>query len=299
MRSLLLSTLAAESLGKLVNVYEHAPKDFARVSSCVNERGEMRLIANLMKEGPNDTSPPAGWDDSEDGTEWTRSFSPAILDKHYDQDSNIVHYSTILRQQDKAYKFNCEFSLDTQLVSSIGPRARSGAGRPRNDPDTDGTVHEFPYELVMETAMTKLGETVTFSIAPVNEGLVYMRILRCDVTNGNETYTIFGRNGAMCFDSTVDFWFDGITSIQKLKGFKDRQKFSYKAFKWIATSGTADETQQLTCTMEQSFEPFRKYNLKACIDHMPPVVAKCNAKCQKLQKKLDDLRKKVANRGRK
>lgn len=296
MRSLLLSTLVSGGLGKLVNVYEDKPKDIARVSSCVNERGEMRLVANIQKKGVI----PAGWDDSEDGTEWTRSFSPAILDKHYDHDSNIVHYSTILTRQETSYKFNCEFSLDKQLVSSISPRAGKGRGKgkQRSDPVTEGPVHEFPYQLNMDFEKTQLGERVSFSIGPVNEGLVYMRILRCDVTNGDETYTVFGRNGAMCFDSTVDFWFDGIKSIQKLKGFKDKQTFSYKAFKWISTSGTGDETQQLSCTIEQSFEPFRPYNLKACIDHMPPVEAICNSKCRKMQKKLDNLRKKIAN-GRK
>ena len=166
---------------------------------------------------------------------------------------------------DYSLSFKCFYSLAEQIldvgtttkISSFGVEARN-----QHYVVATGSLN---YKFTITTPTQEIGETVEFSVEPLNPGVIYNRVTECVVSNDDDEYYIFGGDVAFCADEFTDF--------KSLSGYGStgQQRFSYTAFKWGddgATHGRTDE-QNIKCRVEFKARPFVEINLYACDGNIP------------------------------
>ena len=90
----------------------------------------------------------------------------------------------------------------------------------------------------------KIGETVKFTISPVNDNLVYATVKSCDVKRAGDALTIIGHGQEHCTNPVVNAKAETslFTSKSDIEG-------TWTAFKWSTTKANNVESQSLSCTI--------------------------------------------------
>jgi len=306
----------------------------ARISQCKDGNDQISMIAHLdQTEFP--IAPDNNW--SDENGEWKRTFSQADLKKAVDNDSNeLVLFTTLtttvdsdedtdfFKQDQHQLAFKCRFSLDSQIVSTELKITADDTVYDTTAVDANSSG-SLGYTLHFDHEQFKLGERVHFSVTPKNTGLVHSRVTHCEVSNGNEKYTIFGTDQyPYCADKFTDFLPPSLPYAGTMNG----QSFSFLAFKWHDTSSSVDETQRVACNIEVSATAFATEVVQTCegeqlvtqptvITQSPPTnppdttadveitvsttqsttttlpEAECNKQCQKIRDKIAELQAKL------
>ena len=133
----------------------------------------------------------------------------------------------------------CKYSLEEQTIAddSFDVTGQDTAATAENT----GTLG---YTLAVEDNKA-IGDKVTFTVTPINAGLVYATIKSCDVTRGTDELTIIGHGADHCLNTVVDAeeTTAGFTSNGPIQG-------AWTAFKWsTATTSDDAESQGLKCTI--------------------------------------------------
>ena len=111
--------------------------------------------------------------------------------------------------------------------------------------DTTATAEgtgSLDYTLVVEDNKA-IGDTVKFTITPVNSGLVFATVKSCDVTHDNgDALTIVGHGSEHCTNPVVNAaaLTNRFTSNAVIEG-------TWKAFKWSTATTDNVESQGLSC----------------------------------------------------
>ena len=146
----------------------------------------------------------------------------------------------VCSQVDETITLQCKYSLADQTVTDTFDVTGQ---------DTTATAENtgtLKYNLSVEDNKA-IGDEVTFTITPVNKGLVYATVKSCDVTNnasGNtDQVTIIGHKADHCVNNLV-----GAKAITSLFTSDDDIQGSWVAFKWSTSKSNADEESQgLSC----------------------------------------------------
>ena len=146
----------------------------------------------------------------------------------------------VCSQVDETITLQCKYSLADQTVTDTFDVTGQ---------DTTATAENtgtLKYNLSVEDNKA-IGDEVTFTITPVNKGLVYATVKSCDVTNnaaGNtDQVTIIGHKADHCVNDLV-----GAKAITSLFTSNDVIQGSWEAFKWSTSKSDADaESQGLSC----------------------------------------------------
>lgn len=135
----------------------------------------------------------------------------------------------------------CKYSLaDVQIEDSFEVTGQDTATT------AEGTG-SLGYTLSVEDNKA-IGESVQFTITPVNEGLVYATVKHCEVTNGaadnDDELTIIGHGVEGCTNPVVNAAADTtrFTSQEEIQG-------TWTAFKWSTAAADNVEAQGLRCTI--------------------------------------------------
>ena len=164
---------------------------------------------------------------------------------------------------DYSLSFKCYYSLDEQIldvgtstkITSFGVQARN-----QHHVIARGSLN---YKFTVDTPTQEIGETVEFSIEPLNPGVIYNRVTECVVSKGDDEYYIFG--------GEIPFCADDFTEFKALSGYGSTgvQRFSYTAFKWGEEVTDGTDQQNIKCRVEFKARPFVEINLDACDGQIP------------------------------
>ena len=178
-----------------------------------------------------------------DRSDLTPSFSGGflIMEKELgggDCNRVTVDGVPVCTQVAETVTLKCKYSLEEQTISDTFDVTGQ---------DTTATAEgtgTLGYTLTVD-ASTEIGDTVNFTINPINSGLVYATVKSCDVQHGSEAVTIIGHNADHCINTAVKAA-AGTTRFTS----NDAIQGSWQAFKWsTATSEADEESQTLRCTI--------------------------------------------------
>ena len=152
----------------------------------------------------------------------------------------VVDGVTVCAAVDETITLQCKYSLADQTVADTfevtGQDTEAAA-------EGTGTLG---YNLVVEDDKL-IGQTITFTITPVNEGLVYATVKSCDVTKDGQALTIIGHGTDHCVNPIINAAAitERFTSTDVIQG-------SWTVFKWSTFVADNIEKQGLTCTIALS-----------------------------------------------
>ena len=244
-----------------IDVYGLVESDVAFISACNTVDNRIALTANIDKELAIQHT---GWTDN--GNVMTKTYKLDELTNEGVIDNQLVMSATIdLAHEDKLFfhdgeynlSFKCYYPLDNQVIQA-GTTVSSFGVRPGNTHDVRATG-SLGYHFSMEHPARRIGERVSFAIIPANPGVIYSRVSECSVSNGVDTYPIFGGDdlGPFCADEFVQFRAD------EGYGGQETQRFSYSAFRWSDSSESIDD-QFIHCTVEFKPRPFVELDIHSC-----------------------------------
>ena len=130
----------------------------------------------------------------------------------------------------------CKYSLEEQTIADTFDVTGQDVSA-----TAEGTG-SLDYTLVVEDNKA-IGDTVKFTITPVNSGLVYATVKSCDVTHDNgDALTIVGHGSEHCTNPVVNAaaLTNRFTSNAVIEG-------TWKAFKWSTATTDNVESQGLSC----------------------------------------------------
>ena len=149
----------------------------------------------------------------------------------------IVDGVTVCSEVGEKFTLRCLYSLEDRAIrKSFDVTGQDTLGSAENT----GTLG---YNLVVEENKN-IGETIKFTITPVNAGLVYATVKSCDVTKGDKALTIVGHGADHCTNPIVN-----AQAITGLFTSQNKVEGSWTAFKWSTTSENNVEDQGLVCTI--------------------------------------------------
>ena len=138
---------------------------------------------------------------------------------------------------DETITLQCKYSLADQTVDD----SFQVSGQ-----DTAATAEgtgTLDYTITVEENK-KIGDTVKFTISPVNDNLVFATVKKCDVTRNGQALTIIGHGQEHCTNPVVNAKAETslFTSKSDIEG-------TWTAFKWSTTEANNFESQGLSCTI--------------------------------------------------
>ena len=213
------------------------------VSSCNDGDGVIQLVATLRNVAGNygqDGSGVVTFDREDLTPKFSGNF--LIMEKVLgggDCTRTSVDGVEVCTQVAETVTLQCKYSLEDVTVAddSFDVTGQDTAATAENT----GTLG---YSLVVEDNKA-IGDKVTFTITPINSGLVYATIKSCDVTRGDDELTIIGHGAEHCTNDIVgaEAVTTKFTSDGPIQG-------RWTAFKWsTATTNDDAESQGLSCTI--------------------------------------------------
>ena len=146
----------------------------------------------------------------------------------------------VCTEVDETITLQCKYSLEDKTVTD----SFDVTGQ-----DTSATAEgtgTLDYTITVEDNK-KIGETVKFTISPVNDNLVFATVKSCDVTRNSDALTIIGHGQDHCTNPVVNAKAETnlFTSQGDIEG-------TWTAFKWSTATNDNVETQGLSCTIALS-----------------------------------------------
>ena len=153
----------------------------------------------------------------------------------------VVDGVTICSEVAEKITLRCLYSLADRSIDN------NFAVTGQDTQSTAENIGTLGYDLVVED-QKMIGQTVKFTIRPLNEGLVYATVKSCDVTNNGDSLTIIGHGTPSCTVPIINAkaLTTSFTSNKNIEG-------SWTAFKWSTTYN--QEAQGLKCTIGLSENP--------------------------------------------
>ena len=144
---------------------------------------------------------------------------------------------TLCKEVDETITLQCKYSLADQTVDD------SFQVTGQDTATTAEGTGTLDYTITVEDNK-KIGETVKFTISPVNDNLVYATVKKCDVTRNGQALTIIGHGQEHCTNPVVNAAAETsfFTSQGDIEG-------TWTAFKWSTTQENNVEAQGLSCTI--------------------------------------------------
>ena len=216
------------------------------VDSCNKPNGEIQMIATL----PN-VEGDYGQDSNDrvtfDRSELTPSFETIdgdnylVMSKVLGGDGCtqvVVDGVTICQEVGETVTLRCLYNLEDQTVSDdfdvTGQNTQATA-------ENTGTLG---YNLVVEQNKN-IGDTIKFTLTPINAGLVYATVKTCDVTKaGSKALTIVGHGTDHCTNPVVN-----VKALTNNFSSDNAVEGTWTAFKWSTTAANNVEAQGLSCTI--------------------------------------------------
>ena len=232
-----------------------ATSNVASVVSCDNDGTvEMQLritnpIDNKVPSGFSETAAGSGiWeatvtDVSTLQKDWATTGKLKLI-ANYDStgcDEEQVDGVTVCVATGNSFQFTCTYDLDDKTIRDdqftvTGQDVATEA---------EGTGN-LGYDLTVSDN-NEIGNTVTFTISPKNDGLVAATVKSCSVGRAGQSVTIIGQDDNKCLESKVDAAANAdtpnLSSTSDILG-------SWTAFKWSTSTQSQDaETQTFSCTI--------------------------------------------------
>ena len=136
----------------------------------------------------------------------------------------------------------CKYSLADQTLDEASFQVTGQDNQA--EAENTGTLK---YNLSVDDDKS-IGEEITFTISPVNSGLVYATVKACHVTKDTDKLTIIGHGEQdHCTNSVI-----GATAITDNFSSNGDIKGKWTAFKWSTSAEDNAESQGLECTIELS-----------------------------------------------
>ena len=154
-------------------------------------------------------------------------------------DEEQVDGVTVCVATGNSFQFTCIYDLDDKTISDdqftvTGQDVATEAENTGN----------LGYDLTVSDN-TEIGNTVTFTISPKNDGLVAATVKTCSVFKRSQSVTIIGQDNNKCLEGKVNAAADA--STPNLSSTGDIIG-SWTAFKWSTSTESEDaETQTLSC----------------------------------------------------
>ena len=143
----------------------------------------------------------------------------------------------LCKEVDETITLQCKYDLKDQTIDdSFQVTGQDTAAT------AEGTG-TLDYTITVEDNK-KIGDTVKFTISPVNDNLVYATVKSCDVVRGNAALTIIGHGQEHCTNPIIN-----AKAVTSLFTSQSDIEGTWTAFKWSTTKANNVESQSLRCTI--------------------------------------------------